>query len=112
MQKRSLIVCLKLCFQVIVTSHLFPSAKFSLDRLKEISKLVGKDKLVVDVRYARYLGLRLTSGIFVINNSCRRKGDRWVVAMNKWQDLTDLDVTKGTSFAVPRLCPISCGYLH
>lgn len=35
-----------------MTSHLFPSAKFSLDRLEEISKLVGKDKLVVDVRSA------------------------------------------------------------
>lgn len=39
--------------QVIVTSFLFPGAKFSLDRLKAISAIVGKDKLVVDVRYSR-----------------------------------------------------------
>lgn len=31
----------------------------------------------------------------VVRQSCRKRGDRWVVAMNKWQDLTDLDVTKG-----------------
>lgn len=37
--------------QVVVTSHLFPDMKFSLDRLRELSELVGKDHLVVDVRY-------------------------------------------------------------
>jgi hypothetical protein len=36
--------------QVIVTSHLFPKGKFALDRLKALSALVGRDKLVVDVR--------------------------------------------------------------
>ena len=36
--------------QVIVTSYLFPDARFSLERLKRISSLVGKDRLVVDVR--------------------------------------------------------------
>jgi hypothetical protein len=36
--------------QVIVTSYLFPDAKFSLDRLKQLCETVGKDKLVVDVR--------------------------------------------------------------
>jgi hypothetical protein len=33
-----------------VTSYLFPEAKFSLERLQKISSLVGKDRLVVDVR--------------------------------------------------------------
>lgn len=36
--------------KVIVTSYLFPGAKFSLERLQELSKRVGKDRLVVDVR--------------------------------------------------------------
>ncbi|PSS37344.1 hypothetical protein PHLCEN_2v821 [Hermanssonia centrifuga] len=35
--------------KVIVTSHLFPDAKFSLEKLARISDIVGKDKLVVDV---------------------------------------------------------------
>jgi len=36
--------------KVIVTSYLFPQGKFSLDRLKAVSGVVGKDRLVVDVR--------------------------------------------------------------
>lgn len=37
--------------QVIVTSYLFPDARFSLDRLKAISEKVGPERLVVDLRY-------------------------------------------------------------
>ncbi|KAI0092633.1 hypothetical protein BDY19DRAFT_495700 [Irpex rosettiformis] len=62
--------------KVIVTSYLFPDAKFSLERLERISSRVGRDKLVVDV-------------------SCRRKGDRWFVAMDKWQRITEMEVCKG-----------------
>ena len=39
------------CLQVIVTSFLFPSCRFSLDRLTELSQSIGKERLVVDVRY-------------------------------------------------------------
>ena len=38
-------------FKVIVTSYLFPNGNFSLDRLKKISESVGKDRLVVDIRF-------------------------------------------------------------
>lgn len=31
--------------------------------------------------------------------SCRRRDDKWIVAMNKWQDLTDMDVNKGKTSA-------------
>lgn len=48
-----------------------------MERLKSVSEAVGKDRLVVDV-------------------SCRRRDDKWIVAMNKWQTLTDMEVTKGT----------------
>lgn len=41
--------------QVIVTSHLFPSAKFSLDRLKTLAAAVGRDRLVVDVRHESFV---------------------------------------------------------
>ena len=37
-------------FQVIVTSYLFPSAKFSEERLQALSLAVPKDKLVIDIR--------------------------------------------------------------
>lgn len=37
--------------KIIVTSWLFPSAKFSFDRLRSLSELIGKDRLVVDLRF-------------------------------------------------------------
>jgi hypothetical protein len=27
--------------------------------------------------------------------SCRRRGNKWLVAMNKWQDITDMEVSQG-----------------
>ena len=36
--------------KVIVTSFLFPNEEFSLQRLIQLEELVGKDRLVVDVR--------------------------------------------------------------
>lgn len=63
--------------KVIVTSYLFPQCQFSLERLQALEACVGRDRLVVDI-------------------SCRRRGDAWVVAMNRWQDLTDMTVSKGT----------------
>ncbi|KAF5389127.1 hypothetical protein D9757_004884 [Collybiopsis confluens] len=62
--------------KVIVTSYLFPSGKLSLQRLETISSIVGKDKLVIDV-------------------SCRKKEEKWFVAMNKWQDITEMEVCQG-----------------
>jgi len=63
--------------KVIVTSYLFPGARFCRERLEDISKAVGRDRLVVDV-------------------SCRRRGEKWFVAMNKWQDMTDMEVSRET----------------
>ena len=31
----------------------------------------------------------------VIDLSCRRRGDTWFVAMNKWQTITDMEVNEG-----------------
>ena len=47
--------------QIIVTSYLFPDANFSLERLQKVSSVVGKDRLVVDVRYVSW-ELSTTSG--------------------------------------------------
>ncbi|RCH78525.1 Enzyme that catalyzes the fourth step in the histidine pathway, partial [Rhizopus azygosporus] len=70
---------------VIVTSWLFPDGKFSLDRLKQLCERIGKDKLVVDV-------------------SCRRKDDKWIVAMNKWQTMTDMEVNKESLDLLSQYC--------
>jgi phosphoribosylformimino-5-aminoimidazole carboxamide ribonucleotide (ProFAR) isomerase len=69
---------------VIVTSSLFdPSGKFLPHALEEISQSCGAEKLVIDL-------------------SCRRSADGWIVAMNRWQTLTDLAVTHAT---LDRLAP-------
>ena len=62
--------------QVIVTSWLFPSGEFSLERLQQLSSLVGKEQLVIDL-------------------SCRRRNNSWFVAINKWQTVTSLEISKG-----------------
>ncbi|KAK8091976.1 1-(5-phosphoribosyl)-5- imidazole-4-carboxamide isomerase [Apiospora hydei] len=62
------------------TSYLFPEGKFSQERLDAVlHSLDGdKQKLVIDL-------------------SCRRRGeDRWFVAMNKWQTITDMEVNQET----------------
>ncbi|KAG7822238.1 hypothetical protein KL928_000713 [Ogataea angusta] len=65
--------------KVIVTSWLFPDQELDWNRLKELSALIGPERLVVDL-------------------SCRkveRQGETsWVVAMNKWQTLTKTVLTK------------------
>jgi len=70
---------------LIVTSYLFPDARFSLARLEELGRLVGKERLVVDV-------------------SCRRRDDKWIVAMNKWQTMTDMEVNKASLDLLSQYC--------
>lgn len=68
--------------KVIITSYLFPNGTFSQERLDKVLVALGgdKEKLVIDL-------------------SCRRKGeDRWFVAMDKWQTITDMEVCEGESF--------------
>jgi phosphoribosylformimino-5-aminoimidazole carboxamide ribotide isomerase len=58
---------------VIVTSWIFDEkSRLDVARLEELSKAVGKERLVIDL-------------------SCRAvDGEGWVVAMNRWQTLTDV----------------------
>ncbi|WPH02059.1 1-(5-phosphoribosyl)-5-[(5-phosphoribosylamino)methylideneamino] imidazole-4-carboxamide isomerase [Acrodontium crateriforme] len=62
---------------VIITSFLFPSGSFSLERLQSVLSVLGGDtsKLVIDL-------------------SCRRVGDGWRVAMDKWQTITEFQISK------------------
>ena len=78
---------------VIVTSHLFDSetAEFCPERLQRLVDLIGADRLVIDL-------------------SCRRDalqgdhGPHWVVAMNRWQTPTDLEVTPQTLDRLANSC--------
>jgi phosphoribosylformimino-5-aminoimidazole carboxamide ribotide isomerase len=63
---------------VIVTSFLFhPEGRFLEERLDELVRRVGREHLVIDL-------------------SCKATGSGWVVAMNRWQTLTDLVITPET----------------
>ena len=65
-----------------MTSYLFPNANFSLKHLHAVLHALNRDisKLVIDL-------------------SCRRQGAKWVVAMNKWQTLTDMELDEGEFFS-------------
>ncbi|MCB1094579.1 MAG: phosphoribosylformimino-5-aminoimidazole carboxamide ribotide isomerase [Verrucomicrobiae bacterium] len=64
---------------VIVTSWIFDEhARLDVARLQQLSRAVGKEKLVIDL-------------------SCRAvDGEGWVVAMNRWQTLTDVKLNDET----------------
>ncbi|KAL3232953.1 1-(5-phosphoribosyl)-5-[(5-phosphoribosylamino)methylideneamino] imidazole-4-carboxamide isomerase [Nakaseomyces bracarensis] len=70
---------LKNASKVIVTSWLFSKeGEFLVDRLKQLSSKCGADRIVVDL-------------------SCRKTTTgKWVVAMNKWQTLTNLELNEET----------------
>lgn len=75
---------------VIVTSALFDAdGKFLEPALDALVKTIGAEKLVIDL-------------------SCRRAPDGWTVAMNRWQTLTNLDVTAAT---LDRLAPHCAEFL-
>lgn len=59
--------------KVIVTSWLFPDARFAPERLAALVAAVGRDRLVIDL-------------------SCRRRGDGWLVAIDRWQRVTPFAV--------------------
>ncbi|KDE04765.1 1-(5-phosphoribosyl)-5-[(5-phosphoribosylamino)methylideneamino] imidazole-4-carboxamide isomerase [Microbotryum lychnidis-dioicae p1A1 Lamole] len=61
--------------QVIVTSYLFPNCTFDEERLRILAEKVEKKRLIVDV-------------------SCRRRDNKWIVAMNRWRDLADMEVNE------------------
>ena len=56
---------------VIVTSWVFRAGRVDWARLEELVKLIGKDRLVLDL-------------------SCRRRGDAYLVVTDRWQKFTDL----------------------
>ena len=71
---------------VIVTSCLFDSdGAFLPDRLDQLVAEVGKERLVIDL-------------------SCRGKADGWVVAMNRWQNPTNLLVDTATIVELSDYC--------
>lgn len=60
---------------LIVTSYLFEDGQFSWKRLEKIKAITGKERLVLDL-------------------SCRKSGDSWYIATNRWQTVTALEVNR------------------
>jgi len=50
-----------------------------MDRLRAVLQALDNDKTKL-----------------VIDLSCRRKDDKWFVATNKWQTITDFELNQGT----------------
>ncbi len=71
---------------VIVTSWLFDQEGELLeDRLRDLVSAVGRERLVLDL-------------------SCKKTPQGWTVAMNRWQTLTQLDVTPMTLDVLAEYC--------
>ncbi|KAL5119132.1 Enzyme that catalyzes the fourth step in the histidine pathway [Pleosporales sp. CAS-2024a] len=73
--------------RVIVTSYLFPGSTFSMARLEAVLQALDNDKskLVIDL-------------------SCRRKDDRWFVATDKWQTMTDFELNQDSISLLQPYC--------
>jgi len=71
--------------KVIITACLFSDGKFSLQKLKAISSAIGKERLVVDI-------------------SCRRRGNQWFMAIHKWQEITDMEISQESLDMLSEYC--------
>ncbi len=71
--------------KVIVTSWLFDGAALSEERLRALTEIVSPEQLVIDL-------------------SCRRRGDGWFVATQRWQVVTDTPVDAATLERLGRRC--------
>ena len=60
---------------IIVTSHIFSQGRLQQDRLERTAETIGRERLILDL-------------------SCAREGDRYVVAVDRWQTLTDFEVNE------------------
>jgi phosphoribosylformimino-5-aminoimidazole carboxamide ribotide isomerase len=62
---------------IIVTSWVFREGRVDWERLGEIVKTIGKEKLVLDL-------------------SCRKRGENYFVVTDRWQKFTELEVNAKT----------------
>jgi phosphoribosylformimino-5-aminoimidazole carboxamide ribotide isomerase len=70
---------------LIVTSFLFEGGQLSFDRLAELEKSIGKDRLVLDL-------------------SCRKKDGVYWVTCDRWQTFTNLEVNGKNLIQLSKHC--------
>jgi phosphoribosylformimino-5-aminoimidazole carboxamide ribotide isomerase len=70
---------------VILTSWVFHHGQIDLDRLTRLVAAIGKDRVVLDL-------------------SCRRRGDRYLVVTDRWQTFTDVELNPDTLGKLGQWC--------
>ena len=70
---------------LILTSYLFEQGQLSSDRIEKIKAVAGKDRLVFDL-------------------SCRRTENGWNIATDRWQTVTDTQITRATLLELASHC--------
>lgn len=70
---------------VIVTSYVFREGKIDWERLKKLSALVGKNRLVLDL-------------------SCRKRGGHYYIVTDRWQKFTDETLRSELFEELSRFC--------
>ncbi len=70
---------------LIVTSYLFENGQLSDKRINSIKKETGKERLVMDL-------------------SCRRTDSGWNIATDRWQTITDTQITRDTLDELSKHC--------
>jgi len=70
---------------VIVTSYLFENGQLSIDRLNEIKREAGAERLILDL-------------------SCRRTQSGWNIATDRWQTVTETQITSETLSELSEHC--------
>ncbi|MCD8241024.1 MAG: phosphoribosylformimino-5-aminoimidazole carboxamide ribotide isomerase, partial [Lachnospiraceae bacterium] len=70
---------------VIVTSYVFRDGRVDWERLRELVRAVGRDRLVLDL-------------------SCRRKGDTYYIVTDRWQRFTDVALSSAVFDELAAYC--------
>jgi phosphoribosylformimino-5-aminoimidazole carboxamide ribotide isomerase len=70
---------------VIVTSWVFQAGRVDFERLAQLERQVGKERLVLDL-------------------SCRRRGDEYWVVTDRWQTFTDVAISAETLGRLGQSC--------
>lgn len=70
---------------VIVTSYIFHDGQLDMDRLQQLVKKIGKEKLVLDL-------------------SCRKHDGKWYVVTDKWTKFSDFEVNAQSIKEIEEYC--------
>jgi len=70
---------------VIITSWVFQGGRIDWDRLEKLVSTIGKERLVLDL-------------------SCRRRDDSYMVVTDRWQKFTDLAITEAALQRLAAYC--------